>query len=304
MFQPFDNASQFYPGLIVWCNPNCYEMDLSTLGPDEIYDRRKARELCPCLIVAVDHTHQTFQVARLCATTPRDTRRWVRVDSAPPITWRLTNAWIWVATPPTISMVFNNHKVMHPHKDIYYTTNPIAASNLQNYWVHRNNYLSWHPAGSISDRRGTWSTSQQASSSTNTMILPYIQPPNSTVYSTNPTLHLHPQSPPGQVNLFNQGTNVPASNAYPGSSFHPASGYGQTQAAFVPAGNVYPGSSFHPASGYGQTQAPFNTLSAQSVVVPLGFAETHSGAPGWWRNPETGWFWHASCGLLPRDSQR
>ncbi|KAJ7451975.1 hypothetical protein FB451DRAFT_698857 [Mycena latifolia] len=76
MFQPFDNASQFYSGLIVWCDPNCYEMDLSTLGPDEVYDRKKARELRPCLIVAVDYTNQTFQVARLCATTPRDTRRW------------------------------------------------------------------------------------------------------------------------------------------------------------------------------------------------------------------------------------
>lgn len=68
MFQPFDNASQFYPGLIVWCDPNCYEMEISTLAPDEHYDRKKARELRPCMVVAVDYSAQCIQVARFCAT--------------------------------------------------------------------------------------------------------------------------------------------------------------------------------------------------------------------------------------------
>lgn len=68
MFQPFENPSQFYPGLIIWCDPNCYEMDISTLAPEETYDSRKARELRPSLVVAVDYPGQCFQVARLCAT--------------------------------------------------------------------------------------------------------------------------------------------------------------------------------------------------------------------------------------------
>jgi hypothetical protein len=69
MFQPFDNASQFYPGLILWCDPNCYEMEISTLAPNELYDRKKAKELRPCLVVAVNYTNNSIQVARICATT-------------------------------------------------------------------------------------------------------------------------------------------------------------------------------------------------------------------------------------------
>jgi hypothetical protein len=100
---------------------------------------------------------------------PLDTRRWVRIDSTPPILWKVPNAWIWVGDPVTISMVFNQKKIMHrvyfnrhrlspdhsrwickAHKDPYYTSNLVAASNHQNYWVHRQNYLAWHPRGSTS----------------------------------------------------------------------------------------------------------------------------------------------------------
>ncbi|KAJ7450226.1 hypothetical protein FB451DRAFT_1286468 [Mycena latifolia] len=145
MFQPFENVAEFYPGLILWCDPNCYEMELSTVVPNTPYDRKKAHELRPCLVVAVNTTTQSLQVARLCATTPIDTRRWVRVDSPPPLTWKLNDAWLWIGTPPTISMVLNNHKAMHPHKDAYYSSPPVAAANLQNYWVHRQNFLMSGP---------------------------------------------------------------------------------------------------------------------------------------------------------------
>ncbi|KAJ6537424.1 hypothetical protein DFH09DRAFT_1283598 [Mycena vulgaris] len=274
---------EFYPGLILWCDPNCYEMDLSTLGPDEVYDRKKARELRPCLVVAVNYTAQSFQVARLCATTPRDTRRWVRIDSAPQITWRLPTAWIWVATPPTVAMVFNNAKAMHPHKDIYYTSNPVAASNLQNYWVHRQSYLSWHPTKAASSRHGAPSASAQASSSASTMTSPYTQPAGSALYSTNPSRHHHSpaQSTSAQPNYFSQ---IPQSGG-------------------VASGTAYP-PGLYADSGYEQTQAGFNTLSAQPVVVPAGFTETHPARPGWWRNPESGWFWNASRGLLPPTAPR
>lgn len=68
MFQPFNKASEFYPGLILWCDPSCYEMDISTLAPGESYDRRKTRELRPCLVVSVNEAGKCFQVARFCAT--------------------------------------------------------------------------------------------------------------------------------------------------------------------------------------------------------------------------------------------
>jgi hypothetical protein len=71
MFQPFENASQFYPGLIIWCDPNSYDMEATTLPPNTTYDRKKMRELRPCLVVAVNQATQMLQVTRLCATVVR-----------------------------------------------------------------------------------------------------------------------------------------------------------------------------------------------------------------------------------------
>ncbi|KAJ7136401.1 hypothetical protein C8R43DRAFT_1110039 [Mycena crocata] len=269
MFQPFENSAQFYPGLIVWCDPNCYEMDVSTLPPNTAYDRKKARELRPCLVVAVNHTTQEIQVARLCATMPTDTRRWVRVDTPPAITWKLNDAWLWVGTPPTLAMVFNAPKTMHPHKDMYYNTPPVSAANLQNYWTHRHNYQRRIPSGSnYPTSPSTYSTSMQSTA-------PYYSPPGNTIYSSQGSVQSAPQ----------QG-NVP---------FNPAGGSSSNVAPQI----AYP-------HGYGQTTPPggFDTLSPQPVVVPAGFTETHAGAPGWWRNPATGWFWHASRGLLPPAAMR
>ncbi|KAJ6552987.1 hypothetical protein B0H19DRAFT_1263413 [Mycena capillaripes] len=243
MFQPFDNANQFYPGLILWCDPNCRDMDVSTLAPTELYDRKKARELRPCLVVAVNYSNQSFQVSRICATTPRDTQRWVRVDTAPPITWRLSDAWIWVGTPPTLAMVFNNVRIMHPHKDTQFSTNLIASSNLQNFWAHRQNYIRWSHTHVDNPMRGAPNHDFRAN----------------TIYSS--TRNLYP----------------PAEIANLGSSIH-----GHFQ---------------HQTSG-------FNTLSPQPVVVPIGLTEEDPNFSGWWRNPQTGWFWHASRGLLPPSSQR
>ncbi|KAJ7437195.1 hypothetical protein B0H11DRAFT_1900009 [Mycena galericulata] len=265
MFQPFDNASQFYPGLIVWCDPNCYEMDISTLAPEEPYDRKKARELRPCLVVAVDYPSQCFQVARLCATKPTDARRWVRIDSPPPIRWRLSDAWIWVGTPPTVAMVFNNPKVMHPHKDTNYTENPVASTNLQNYWIHRQNYITRRQMGGSATTQGRTSLSSMASHSNPRYAM-----------NPNPVYHT-PQAASGQYNNFNQ----------------------------LPSPSVAGNTIYSSASGNIAMNTPsFSTLSAQPVVVPAGFSETNPNSPGWWRNPETGWFWHASRGLLPPDSRR
>ncbi|KAJ7035915.1 hypothetical protein C8F04DRAFT_498786 [Mycena alexandri] len=262
MFQPFTHINQFYPGLILWCDPNSYEMDVSTLAPNELYDRKKARELRPCLVVAVNNSKQCFQVARICATTPTDTRRWVRIDSPPAITWRLSDAWIWVGTPATVAMELNNAKVMHPHKDVQYTSNPIASTNLQNYWVHRQNYLSWRQMRGESSAPRASVARQQSSSSRSTS--------GRAIYST--PQNFMPPPPPSQPTtsfMMNPGNAPPP---------------------------LYPQ---HPV--YTPTHL-FNTLSAQPVVVPAGFTETNPNSAGWFRNPATGWFWHASRGLLPPPS--
>ncbi|KAJ7617275.1 hypothetical protein FB45DRAFT_872726 [Roridomyces roridus] len=256
MFPPFEHPSQFYPGLIVWCDPNSYEMDISTLAHDEPYDQRKARELRPCLVVAVDYNTQTFQVARLCATQPSDTRRWVRVDTTPTITWRLPNAWLWVGTPPTVAMVLNNPKVMHPHKDTAYTENPVASSNLQNYWIHRQNYIERRQMGGSGTAFGHHHHQPGVAGPSSGRMPRYPAPPAR-------------QYTPGPPGGDSGNTTTTVFNQIP---------------SYVSAGT-------------------FNSVSPQPVVVPAGFTETHPGVEGWFRNPQTGWFWHASEGLRAPNSR-
>ncbi|KAJ7726978.1 hypothetical protein B0H14DRAFT_3478621 [Mycena olivaceomarginata] len=275
MFQPFENFSQFYPGLILWCDPNSPDMEMTTLPPNAIYDRR-ARELRPCLVVSVNQAMQTFEAARFCATVPTDTRQWVRVDSPPQLIWKLL-AWIWVGTPATVRMVLHNSKAMHPHKDPKYTDLPVAASNLQNYWIHRQNFLNQ-----------MFSTASQSNSGTRNMHSPtqYYATPGSTTYPRNLANSI--QSTSTRSNTFTQGSNTAAS-----------------QAMFNPA---YPSSGHYGYNPDMNAQAAphqaFNTLAPQPVVVPPGFTETHPTAPGWWRNPETGWFWNVVHGLVPPASMR
>ncbi|KAJ6615158.1 hypothetical protein B0H10DRAFT_87383 [Mycena sp. CBHHK59/15] len=260
MFEPFENASQFYPGLILWCDPNCYEMDMSTLSPNTPYDRKKSRELKPCLVVNVDYTRQCFQVARLSATTPTDTTRWVKIDSPPSITWKLNDAWIWVATPPTVGMVFDQAKVMHPNKDAYYSVNPIASTNLQNYWVHRHGYINKQMRGRT------------------------VRSNNSTYVNNN----INP--------YYTQLPSTPGAN-------YPSQANQYTPSGYLPTQEIYSSGPSNQLANSAHSQSPgFNTLSPQPVVVPPGFTETNQRSPGWWRNPETGWFWHASHGLLPPSS--
>ncbi|KAJ7616582.1 hypothetical protein FB45DRAFT_873040 [Roridomyces roridus] len=113
MFPPFENVSQYRPGIVIWCDPNSPEMELSTLPPNTPYVPRRAQDLLPCLVVAVDPESFTMQVARICDTLPSDPTKWVRVDSPPPITWKLTDAWIWVGTPAAVHMILRNSRLQH-----------------------------------------------------------------------------------------------------------------------------------------------------------------------------------------------
>ncbi|KAJ6564683.1 hypothetical protein B0H19DRAFT_1374906 [Mycena capillaripes] len=282
MFQPFENVAQFYPGLILWCDPGSYDMEATTLPPGTPFDRKKTRELRPCLVVAVNQTTQMIQVARLCATVPTDARRWVRVDTAPPITWKLPDAWIWVGTPATVKMVLHNTKAMHPHKDVYYTTSPVAAANLQNYWIHRQNYLNLGASGSAG-----------VTNTYNTNISPYhtSPAPGSTLYSTsNPNNPMQSAFNPGspQAN-YNQGYF-----GYPNSNPSMNPGMNPHTHPYVNTSNMI----------QNQAQSSYIPLAPQPGALPAGFTETHPSRPGWWRNPETGEFWHAERGLLPPPGSR
>ncbi|KAJ7634967.1 hypothetical protein FB45DRAFT_1002415, partial [Roridomyces roridus] len=134
MFLPFQCPEDFYPGLIVWCDPACAK------SPNPY---RKSKELRPGIVVSVNTSTETFEWARLSDTPPPDqqSRRWVPVDRHPGITWKTHSAWIWVGTPQTIAMVLHDSKSMHPNKDKHYSTKSIAYTNIQNYWAHRDNYL-------------------------------------------------------------------------------------------------------------------------------------------------------------------
>ncbi|KAJ7031698.1 hypothetical protein C8F04DRAFT_1360859 [Mycena alexandri] len=213
---------------------------------------------------------------------PTDTRRWIRIDSAPPITWKLPDAWIWVGTPATVKMILNNHKAMHPHKDVNYTTPPVSATNLQNYWAHRQNYLTRvSGANSYPSNPGGTGTYNQSNT--------YYPASGSSIYSTAPNTPVQSTSNPSNLMFANNDINNP--DSYP-AKFNPA---------YLTSGYYSEG---HPLNmnmnmnAVPQQQA-FNTLAPQPVVVPAGFTETHASAPGWWRNPQTGWFWHAARGLLP-----
>ncbi|KAJ7622269.1 hypothetical protein FB45DRAFT_870479 [Roridomyces roridus] len=232
MFPPFDNVSQYRPGIVIWCDPNSPEMELSTLPPNTPYVPRRSQDLLPCLVVAVDTESFTMQVARLCDTVPSNPTKWVRVDSPPPITWKLTDAWMWVGTPATVNMILRNSRLQHPHRDEFFASPSVAKANLKNYWVHRKNYCL---------SRG----SAQGS-----------PPPNA---------HLHMHNTPSH-----RGSSRPSRHQYPGHGAPPS-----------------------------RSDMTYSTLAPHPVVVPPGFTENNPNAPGWWRNPETGWFWHASQGLLP-----
>ncbi|KAJ7623884.1 hypothetical protein DFH06DRAFT_1230548 [Mycena polygramma] len=279
MFEPFTNVSQFYPGLILWCDLNSYDMEATTLPPNTMFDRKRAHELRPCLVVAVNQETQQLQLARLCATVPTDTRRWVRVDSPPAITWKLPDAWIWVGTPATVDMVLNHSKVMHPHKDAQYITPAVAAANVRNYWVHRKNYMKPGPSAAAHPNVGGPSSHNMSTNQHTTT--PYNSPPGSTLYLSNPNPNTLVPS------VFNPGQRS-NSNATQLSNFNP-----------------YPPSGFSSYANMNPNpNMQFNTLAPQPIVLPTGFTETHPNAPGWWRNPETGWFWHASNGLLPPAAMR
>ncbi|KAF8205387.1 hypothetical protein K438DRAFT_1819023 [Mycena galopus ATCC 62051] len=270
MFPPFENANDFYPGLIVWCDPACYEPNvcLSKLGHRD----KKSRELRPCLVISVDYENRTFQGARLSATTPSDSSQWAKIDSPPPITWKLNDAFIWVGTPPTIAMVFNNERVMHPNKDTYYNTHPVATANLQNYWIHRQRQM----------RAGHSSTTKRI-----------YQEQNNNFYGL--------QTPPGS----------PASPFHsPPPHYHSPPKYQEQAPAYVP-GPFNATAYFQPQlQDHQYLPSPAAALSPISyphshpIVVPPGFTETRAGTPGWWRNPTTGWFWSASRGAMPPSPPR
>nr|GAT57146.1 predicted protein [Mycena chlorophos] len=182
---PFTDFTQFYPGLILWCDPSSYDAEISTLPPGEEYDRRTPRAPKPCLVVAVDHTQAMLQIARISASTPTDTRKWVRLDSAPSFTWRVPDGWIWVGKPGTTKMTLNDARVMHPHKDPTYSTDPIATANLQSYWTHRQNYLRWRQPQSHQGG-GSPSASHPFAGPSSAMPIPPPALPGTPLYTAAP----------------------------------------------------------------------------------------------------------------------
>ncbi|KAF7295776.1 hypothetical protein HMN09_01120400 [Mycena chlorophos] len=133
MFPPFSSVSEFYPGLIIWCiDP--YELPTSS-GPTYQVDTSK-HDQRPCLVVAVNAQEALIQIARFSETVPFDPRQWVRIDTAPALTWKHADAWIWVGKPATVRIVLGKAKYMHPHKDTSYTNPPISTQNVDAYWTH------------------------------------------------------------------------------------------------------------------------------------------------------------------------
>ncbi|KAJ7064280.1 hypothetical protein C8F01DRAFT_1229708, partial [Mycena amicta] len=87
--------------------------------------------------------HFYLERSTTVAEPPTDTRKWIRIDSPPVLTWRFPNAWIWVGKPGQTKMILNDSRVMHAHIDPAYSADPIATRNLQSYWTHRQNHIKW-----------------------------------------------------------------------------------------------------------------------------------------------------------------
>ncbi|KAJ6571000.1 hypothetical protein DFH09DRAFT_1153525 [Mycena vulgaris] len=281
MFQPFESVTDFYPGLIVWCDPHCYEIDISMLAPGTPYDRKKSRELRPALVTSVNYNDQTFQAARLSASTPSDPSRWAKIDSPPPITWKLNDAWIWIAAPPTIAMVFNNAKIMHRKSALHEDVAGVQAQGNQ--------------------RTGIFTTAPTPSPEPTSRTIGCTATPTSIGRRTVCPIDIHliptnSEDPAASIKHSTKRTyqQNSVSNSSPYCIQPPA-----TAVVYANAQQEPPKNGYFKSSCYQPQAAAFNTLSPHPVVVPPGFTETRQSSPGWWRNPQTGWLWHASRGLLP-----
>ncbi|KAF7330008.1 hypothetical protein MKEN_00264800 [Mycena kentingensis (nom. inval.)] len=283
MFVPFQTLNDFYPGLFLWTDPTLYGRTVaSALGAAG--DRRlTSRDLRPCLVVGVDTANLTFTAAPLSATRPCNTEGWVRIDDVTPcITWKLNDAWIWVGTPPTLSMVFYEPKIMHPNKDMYYSVDPIASANLKSYWIQRKAYRRQSPTKGMESYSSysTPTSSPSRSSASSSSPPPACFSPGPPRYTPSPPAYTSALSSPIQKPLA-PGWTSPMAIATP----IPVPAYPYQRATAAAAARPYD------PSGAG-------TLSVSAVVVPPGFTESSPAFPGWWRDPRSGWFWSAATGLV------
>nr|GAT58091.1 predicted protein [Mycena chlorophos] len=286
MFPPFQNVTEFYPGLFLWCDPLCFGRSLaSALWQAGEKPSFRSRDLRPCLVISVDTSNWTFTAAPLSATEPADRDGWIRIDTYPVLTWKLNNAWLWVGPPPVIAMSFNQPKFMHPNKDVYYSAEPILSTNLKHYWVHRHTYeakvlkgledsaLSYHSR--VRSRLSTPSPSRSSASS-------------SASYSPElPQYTSYPSSPQPPAYVARQA--LP-----PASAPFAATVYSGSRSPMHSHSHSHSRRAFQ-AHAEGTTQ-PLS-LPLQPAVVPQGFTEAQRPL-GWWRNPSNGWCWHAEHGLV------
>ncbi|KAJ7059688.1 hypothetical protein C8F01DRAFT_217760 [Mycena amicta] len=293
MFPPFTSFSEFYSGLSIWCiDP--YEVTAGPAGPTFALAIGK-RDLRPCLVVAVNAEQRLIQVARFCETQPLDPRLWVRVDTAPLITWKNPEAWIWVGTPATLRMVLDRTKVMHAHRDMSYTTPPVCTQNLDAYWIHRTRFLANN--GTTASTMGQYEP----------------QTPSLSPASSRPrhTFRFSPFSPVSSAYPSRAATPIQTVNPR-----LPRAGVPQDSAQYLAPPDRYPyahaqasgPSPVDPRENEIQSQnssrhhrnSPSASVSGTHTLVPTGFIETDR--PTWFKNPESGWFWHAILGLVAPNS--
>ncbi|KAK7039657.1 hypothetical protein R3P38DRAFT_487469 [Favolaschia claudopus] len=282
MFDAFRSPKDFYPGLILWC-------DLSRYDVASCYRRRSARELRPCLVVDVNLKDGLFEAARFTDVLPTDPWNWAKIDNPPVLTWKLNDAYIWISTPLTIPMVFNDSKLMHPNRDAYYSTDPIATANLHSYWVHRQAYLNsyGYPAAPAA-------ASPVASSVTDHRFTSIYQAPRTNdkyrfaAVEATPMSPTPPYTPPPK---YQQQAPI-YSNSSPTTMMRQTARHARRNSA---AGSDYSVSSSHSHSS-SLSSSSSGSSSAMGAVPPYGFTEAHPDYPGLWRNPTTGSIWHASRG--------
>ncbi|KAF7295923.1 hypothetical protein HMN09_01136300 [Mycena chlorophos] len=265
MFPPFSSVSEFYPGLIIWCiDP--YELPTSS-GPTYQVDTSK-HDQRPCLVVAVNAQEALIQIARFSETVPFDPRQWVRIDTAPALTWKHADAWIWVGKPATVRIVLGKAKYMHPHKDTSYTNPPISTQNVDAYWTHRKRFIAATSAV-MPDPHQSFKFS------------PFSPPPSSTSSSSGSP---DPSRGPTPLPVPMLGLQ----SGYAAGTMHPD----RRQHQQFTVSPYSPSPSPHPYMHHNQVYTP-----------PPGFTQTNPERQGWLRNPDTGYLWHPALGFVPPEAE-
>ncbi|KAJ7147786.1 hypothetical protein C8R43DRAFT_1195016 [Mycena crocata] len=322
----FTNLSELWVGRIIWCDPQSRAMYLSVKSP-ELPETIVEGELVVTAFTTTLPHNLTFWV--VVDGTPNPITKW---NGGP-------SEWVWAGVPAAISIVLGNASIMCQDDDsnhFQFSMTPIAQNNhtpllnipllkLMLRAPFEDDGNDRHQLGNTQHREHGPSPSQgmffpQAGGMSQVTINQYSQhagPSNLPALASGshtsqgmffPHVGGMSQVP---VNPYNQAFNQAGPSNVPAGPLIPARGAPPTRMSYNGAvsrgrGAVYQQAPVPaPQNFQVPVHAPMTTQPAQTMWNPVpeprppGFTEPHPTLPGLWRNPQTGYTWHASGGIRP-----